>query len=143
MSDPARKTIFQALLLAAQAFPLPSGIQRADPGVTYAPSAESKFVSVEIHFNRSIRTDLSQEIGPIRQGFMRLNVMWPKKSAIVDAHDLSAQLEDAFKAGTKLYRNGLQVRIDEDPEASSLITGDTHYTVPLTIRWVCYPTVPA
>jgi hypothetical protein len=139
MADSVEKKIYQALLLAAQAVTLPAGVQRADPGVTFTPTTTTKFVSVEIHFNRPIRTDLSLKIDPIRQGFMRTNVMWPKGSAIVDGYDLAGQLAASFEAGTKLYRNGVQVRIDEDPEVGGYITGDTHQNIPVTIRWRSYP----
>jgi hypothetical protein len=142
MADTVEKKIYQALLVAAQAVTLPAGVQRADPGVVFTPTAQSKFVSIEIHFNRSIETDLTLEMEPIRQGFMRANVMWPKASAIVDAYNLAGTLRDAFRRGTKKYRDTVQVRIDEDPEIGVLVTGDTHHTVPVTIRWRSFPQQP-
>lgn len=139
MAGTVEKLIYQALLVAAKAVTLPTGVQLAEPGVTFTPTATTKFVSVEIHFNRSIETDLSLEMDPIRQGFMRTNVMWPKSYAVVDGYELAGQLRAAFRRGTKLYRDPVQVRIDEDPEIGVLVTGDTHMTIPVTTRWRSYP----
>jgi hypothetical protein len=83
MADTVEMRIYQALLIRCQAFSLPAGVTMVLPGVAYSPTAQSKFVSVEVHFNRSIETDLSLDMDPIRQGFMRTNVMWPKGLAIV------------------------------------------------------------
>ncbi|EPE96989.1 hypothetical protein [Rhizobium grahamii] len=42
-----------------QAFVPPAGETIVLPGVVCTPTASSKFVSVEVHFDRSIETDLS------------------------------------------------------------------------------------
>ncbi|MBX5021225.1 phage tail terminator-like protein [Rhizobium lentis] len=143
MADTVEMKIYQALLVRCQEFVLPSDVAMVLPGITFTPTAQSKFVSVEVHFNRSIETDLSLEMDPIRQGFMRTNVMWPKGSAIVDGYNLAGQLRAHFRRGTKLLRVDTQVRVDEDPEIGVLVTGDTHHTIPLTVRWNCQPQVPA
>ncbi|TWB61695.1 uncharacterized protein DUF4128 [Rhizobium sp. ERR 922] len=147
MADSIEKKIYQALLLKVQALPLPTGMTQAAnvvlPGVTFTPTATTKFISVEVHFNRSIETDLSLVLDPIRQGFMRCNVMWPKGTALVDGVDLAGSIAAFFKRGTKLLRTDTQVRIDEAPEVGVVVTGDTHQTIPVTIRWTCYPQAPA
>ncbi|MDX0808653.1 hypothetical protein GOD80_26205 [Sinorhizobium medicae] len=143
MADTVEMKIYQALVLRAQAFVPPAGVTIVLPGVPFTPAAQSKFVSVEVHFNRSIETDLSLVMEPIRQGFVRTNVMWPKGSAIVDGYNLAGQLRAHFRRGTKLFRTDTQVRIDEDPENGVLVTGDTHHNIPVTTRWRCYPQVPA
>ncbi|MBX4872705.1 MULTISPECIES: phage tail terminator-like protein [Rhizobium] len=143
MADTVEMKIYQALLIRCQAFTLPAGVVMVLPGVTYSPTAQSKFVSVEVHFNRSIETDLSLEMDPIRQGFMRTNVMWPKGLAIVDGYNLAGQLRAHLRRGTKLLQADTQVRIDEDPEIGVLVTGETHHNIPVTTRWLCYPQVPA
>lgn len=142
MADSTEKKIFQALATAAKAVTLPSGWVMILAGEAYTPTATSKFVSTEIHFNRPIDTDaVSQQLQPIRQGFMRMNVMLPKGAAIVDGYDLAGKLCDAFAIGRKLYQGAVQVRIDEHPEIAVLVTGDTHFNVPVTVRWICYPFV--
>jgi len=143
MADTVEKSIYLALLERAQSFERPNGVDLAEPGYPYSPTAKSKFISVEIHFNRSIETDLSLQMDPIRQGFMRTNVMWPKGSAVVDAYNLAGAVREHLRRGTKLLKNSMQVRIDEDPEIGVLITGDTHHNIPITTRWLCYPQVPA
>lgn len=143
MADTVEMKIYQALVLRAQAFVPPAGVTVVLPGVAYSPTGTSKFVVCEVHFNRSIETDLSLVMDPIRQGFLRTNVMWPKGLAIVDGYNLAGQLRAHFRRGTKLFRTDTQVRIDEDPEIGVLVTGDTHHTIPVTTRWRCYPQVPA
>ncbi|MBX5190125.1 hypothetical protein HJB86_14540 [Rhizobium sp. NZLR3b] len=143
MADTVEMKIYQALLIRCQAFSLPAGVTMVLPGVAYSPTAQSKFVSVEVHFNRSIETDLSFDMDPIRQGFMRTNVMWPKGLAIVDGYNLAGQLRAHLRRGTKLLQTDTQVRIDEDPEIGGLVTGETHHNIPVTTRWLCYPQVPA
>jgi hypothetical protein len=125
-----------------QVFMPPAGVSVVLPGEAFEPQASTKFISVEVHFNRPIETDLSLEMDPIRQGFMRANVMWPKGLAIVDAYNLAGGLRQWLKRGTKLSRDGVQVRIDEDPEIGVLVTGGTHHTIPVTIRWRSYPNQP-
>jgi hypothetical protein len=138
MADTTEKKIFQALARAMQDFVPPAGVTVVIPGQAFTPQSNSKFVSIEIHFNRSIETDLSLQLDPIRQGFMRANVMWPKAAAIVDAYNLAGSIRAYLKRGSKVIRDDVQVRIDEDPEISVLVTGDTHFTVPVTIRWRCF-----
>lgn len=142
MADSTEKKIFQAMATAAKAVTLPSGWTMILAGEAYAPTATSKFVSTEVHFNRPIDTDaVSQQMQPIRQGFMRMNVMLPKGAAIVDGFDLAGKLCDAFAIGRKLYKDSVQVRIDEHPEIGPLMTGETHHTLPVTCRWHSYPNV--
>jgi len=155
MADTVEMKIYQALLLRMQAFPLPPGWDLATrvalPGVPFTPPTmmvggsrvPAPFITVEVHFNRSIETDLSLEMDSIKQGFMRTNVMWPKSLAIVNGYDLAGQLRAHFRRGTKLFRTDTQIRIDEDPEIGVLVTGDTHHNIPVTTRWRCYPQVPA
>lgn len=147
MADTVEKNIFQALMVHMQAFPLPVGMTLAAnvalPGVSFSPSTTTKFISFEIHFNRSIETDLSLEMAPIRQGFIRGNVMWPKTHAQVDAIDLAGNIRSHFKRGTKLYQDGVQVRFDQDPELGVLMIGNTHLTVPVTAFWRSFPQAPA
>jgi Bacteriophage related domain of unknown function len=143
MADTPEKVIYQALLVAVQALVLPTGWEKAIPGVAYSPTPTSRFVSFEIHFNASIETDISLEMDPIRQGFVRGNVMLPKSRAVVDAYEIAGQVRAAFKRGTKLYREPVQVRFDEDPALANLMTSDTHHQVPVTAFWRSYPQVPA
>lgn len=147
MADTVEMKIYQALLVRIQALTLPSGMTQAAnvalPGVTFTPTATMKFISVEVHFNKSIETDLSMDMDPIRQGLLRANVMWPKGLAVVDGINLAGQIRAFFRRGTKLFRTDTQVRIDEDPEVGTLIDGDTHTTIPVTVQWRCFPQVPA
>lgn len=147
MADTVEKNIFQGLIVRMQALPLPTGMTMganvALPGVAFSPTTTTKFISFEIHFNKSIRTDLSLQIQPIRQGFIRGNVMWPKSSAQVDAVDLAGTVAEHFKAGTKLYRNDVEIRLDEDPELGALMIGATHLSLPVTALWQCFPKFPA
>ena len=138
MADTVERKIYQALATRAQAFTPPAGVTVVLPDASFTPTASSKFISVEVHFNRSIETDLSLKLDPIRQGFMRGNVMWPKGAAIVDGYEVAGQFRAHLKRGTKLMRDEVQVRIDEDPEIGPLVAGDTHYTIPVTIRWRSY-----
>lgn len=143
MADTAEKSIFQALVIQMKNLTLPTGMTLAGnvvlPGVQFTPQATTKYVSFEVHFNTSIETDLSLELEPIRQGFIRGNVLWPKTGAQVDAIDLAGNIRDLFKRGTKLVQNGRQVRFDQDPSLGVIVTGDTHFTVPVTIRWQVFP----
>ncbi len=141
MADTVEKDIFQGLMLRMQAMTLPTGVERVLPGVTYAPTATTKFVSFETHFNRSIETDLSLVMDPIRQGFIRGNVMWPKGYSQVDAIDVAGIVRAQFKRGTSFYQDGTQIRFDQDPELGPLIIGATHTSLSVTARWVCYPVV--
>lgn len=142
MADTPEKLIYLALLERAKAFVRPAGVEIAEPGAKFVPTATSQFISVEIHFNRSVETDLSLEMDPIRQGFMRTNVMWPKGWAVVDAYDLAGSLRAHLRRGTTLYRAPVQVRINEDPEIGVLVTGDTHHNIPVTTRWRSFPQQP-
>jgi hypothetical protein len=147
MAATVEQDIFRGLSSHFGTWPLPSGWTKAaniaSPGYNYAPVANKPFVSLEVHFNRSIETDLSLELDPIRQGFMRTNVMWP----VGATHDLplavAASLRAHFKRGTKIVFDGTVIRIDEDPEIGVFVTGTSHVTLPVTTRWRCYPQVPA
>jgi|GEM_PF-1477797 len=147
MADTAEKSIFQAIATHMKTVPLPAGMTLAGnvvlPGVTFTPQATTKYVSFELHFNRSIETDLSLEMEPIRQGFIRGNVLFPKANAQVDAIDLAGNVRSHFKRGTKLLDDGRQVRFDTDPELGVIVIGSSHFTVPVTAFWRSYPLVPA
>lgn len=147
MAATVEENIFRGLVEYFGTWPLPSGWTAAGnvayPGIDFVPQAAKPFVSLEVHFNRSIETDLSLEMDPIRQGFMRANVMWPNGTTHARGLDIAAQIRAHFKRGTRFAKNTALVRIDEDPEIGVFVVGDTHVTIPVTIRWVCYPRVPA
>lgn len=147
MADTAEKDIFQAILRRMLTVPLPSGMTYAAnvviPGKSLTIQSTTRYISFEVHFNRSIETDLSLEMEPIRQGFVLGKVHFPLSWAPVDAVDLSGHVRALFKRGTKVTEEGRQVRFDQDPSLGPMITGLTHYTVPVTAFWVSYPQVPA
>lgn len=135
--------------------PLPVSWDRATqvamPGANFTPPTKTvngvkmmaPYISFEVHFNRSIETDLSLKMDPIRQGFIRGNVFYPKNYGLVDAFDLAGNIRAHFKRGTKLFRDGVQVRFDEDPALANVMTTDTHLQVPVTAFWRSYPQVSA
>lgn len=141
------QSIYRALSDHLRTWTLPAGWTFANnvafPGLNYTPAANRPFVSFEHHVNRSIETDLSLEMDPIRQGFIRLNVMWPLGVTHDTPLGVAATLREHFRRGTKLYKDGVQVRIDEDPEIASFITGTSHVTLPVTVRWRSYPNTSA
>ncbi|WP_421439908.1 phage tail terminator-like protein [Agrobacterium tumefaciens] len=147
MAATVEEDIFRGLMEYFGRWTLPAGwtaaANIANPGIAFTPSASKPFVSLEIHFNRSIETDLSLEMDPIRQGFMRANVMWPKGQGHVQGLGVAASIRKHFQRGTTALNDGTQTRIDQDPEIGVIVTGDTHVTIPVTIRWICYPKVPA
>ncbi|HEV7435346.1 MAG TPA: phage tail terminator-like protein [Pseudorhizobium sp.] len=147
MAATVEQDIFRGLRTHVDSWPLPADWTMAAnvalPGLSFTPPTGKPYVSIEIHFNRSIETDLSLEMDPIRQGFMRTNVHWP----VGKSHDfplaVAASLRAHFKRGTKIVFDGTVIRIDEDPEIGVFVTGTSHVTLPVTTRWRCYPQVPA
>ncbi|MDW9644466.1 hypothetical protein GOA77_09455 [Sinorhizobium meliloti] len=147
MAETVEEKIFRALIERVRIMPLPAGwtvaANIAFPGVAFTPTASKPFLSIEVHFNRSIETDISMEMDPIRQGFMRANVMWPKGQGMFQAIDFAGKVRAFFRRGTRLTFEGTRTDINEDPELGPHITGDTHIAQPVTIRWQCMPAVPA
>jgi hypothetical protein len=147
MADTVEEKIFRALMERVETIPLPTGWVRATqvalPGIPFTPATNKPFLSVEVHYNRSIETDLSLQFDPIRQGFMRINVMWPKGQGMVSAYALAGKVRDYFRRGTRVTYEANRTDINEDPEIGVAVTGDTHVTVPITIRWTNAPQVPA
>lgn len=147
MAETVEEKIFRAMITRMTEFPLPAGWALAThvamPGIAYTPLANRPFLSVEFHFNRSIETDLSLVLDPIRQGFMRVNVMWPKGQGVFQAIDLAGKVRTFFKRGTRVTFEDNRTDVNEDPEIANMVTGDTHISVPVTIRWSCQPQVPA
>lgn len=147
MADTVEEKIFRALIEHVKEMPLLAGwtlqTHVAFPGVAFAPRADKPFLSIEVHFNRSIETDLTLEMDPIRQGFMRANIMWPKGQGLFQAYDLAGKVRAFFRRGTRVTFENNRTDINEDPEIGVTVTGDTHETVPVTIRWTNSPQVPA
>ena len=147
MADTVEEKIFRALIERVKTMPLPAGWTLAThvamPGVPFAPQAGKPFVSIEVHFNRSIETDLSLQMDPIRQGFLRANVMWPKGQGLFQAYDFAGKVSAFFRRGTRVTFEANRTDINEAPEIGVTVTGDTHETVPVTIRWINAPQVPA
>lgn len=147
MADTVEEKIFRALLERVVAMPLPTGWTLAThvalPGLPFIPVVGKPFLSVEVHFNRSIETDLSLELDPFRQGFMRINVMWPKGQGHVQAFNTAGKVRAYFRRGTRVTYEANRTDINEDPEIGVAVTGDTHVTIPVTIRWTNAPQVPA
>lgn len=147
MADTVEERIFRGLVERVKTLALPDGWTLAThvafQGMPFTPIATQPFLSVEVHFNRSIETDLSLEMDPIRQGFLRANVMWPKGQGLFQAYDLAGKVRAYFRRGTRVTFETTRTDINEDPEIGVTVTGDTHVTVPVTIRWTCQPEVPA
>lgn len=147
MADTVEERIFRGLVERVKTLTLPAGwtlvTHVAFQGVPFTALATQPFLSVEVHFNRSIETDLSLEMDPIRQGFLRANIMWPKGQGLFQAYDVAGKVRAHFRRGTRVTFESTRTDINEDPEIGVTVTGDTHITVPVTIRWSCQPELPA
>ncbi|CLP67926.1 Uncharacterised protein [Mycobacterium tuberculosis] len=62
---------------------------------------------------------------------------------MASAYALAGKVRDFFRRGTRMVFEANRTDINEDPEIGVAVTGDTHVTVPITIRWTNAPQVPA
>lgn len=147
MADTVEERIFRGLIETVKTLALPTGWTiptHVDmPDMAFTPRADKPFLAIEVHFNKSIETDLSLEMDAIRQGFVNLRIEWPKGQGAFQSIAFAGVIREHFRRGTKIWFEGTRTDVDEDPEIMPSITGLTHVGRSVIVRWTCQPEVPA
>jgi len=130
--------IVNALLAEFATVTLPAGVKVAQPNVTFTPDGTNPYVRLSIAKNTP-KGFISGDREPIRMGFLLAVVCWPVGQGIVKPSELAGTIRDVFKFNTKVNREGIELRVSDEPAVKSDMQAAGYVEIPVVIPWAQYP----
>lgn len=141
--------VTEALFARVAAFAEANGFDDrvAYPDVAFTPpdrkrnddvTEEQAYLSVNVLPNTSELDGFSFESELNEAGLLAVNVVWPAGQGVLPAVRLAEEVAGAFAPGTVVTRNGVSVRVYEQPRIAPALPGDGVSTIPVTVRWVAW-----
>lgn len=105
------------------------------PGADFSPKQGKPYLGVSFIPNTAELVGISFDNDVDHQGLLQLSVFWPARQGFVKPMQVASQVVAAFRPGTKIDRNGLRIRIDQQPSIAASLSESDLVQVPVTIRW--------
>ena len=131
----AEAKIASALLAKAEQVAGVLALPLAFPGVAFKPTVNAPFLQVSVMPNMADATGIEFGAPINHQGMLQISVFWPAGQGEVKPRDMAGRVIAAFARGTRIQGDGIEVRIERQPEAASVLTQSDRLQVPVTIRW--------
>lgn len=104
-------------------------------GIAYTSQTGRPYLVASFHPNTTRLDGLPFDSDVTHVGLLVVTGVWPAGQGYVKPLNVAAQVRQAFAAGTRLWRNGLTVCIDETPEVAGPIDDAPWVRFPVTARW--------
>lgn len=115
----------------------------AMPNVPFTPQIGVPFLQVTILPNMADATGIEFGSDIDHEGLAQVSVFWPVGQGEVQPKQVAAQVVAHFARGTVIYRNGLGVRVEEQPTLAPALSETDWFQVPVSIRWRCLAPDPS
>lgn len=114
------------------------GLSVSFPNVPFKRTSEA-YLAVSVMPNTATETGIAFGSDIDHEGLLQISVFWPTGSrtgpGLVQPMMLAAQVVAAFARGTVISRNGIQVRIEQQPQVAPALTESDWVQIPTTCRW--------
>lgn len=115
----------------------------ANPNVPFAPQIGVPYLAVTIMPNMADATGIEFGSDIDHEGMAQVSVFWPVGQGEVQPKQVAAQIVAHFARGTVIYRNGLGIRIEEQPTVRPMLSEADWAQIPVSIRWRCLAPDPS
>jgi hypothetical protein len=105
------------------------------PGANFTPPADGKYLQALFLPNRPPTPTIPFDEVQARQGLFQVSVFWPVGEFLAAPLAMADRVRAHFARGTVITRDGIAVRIIEEPWASSPITEAHRLQIPVTVPW--------
>lgn len=109
----------------------------AYPNVPFSPGLGKAYLAAQVMPNMADLTGLAFDSDTNYRGLFQVSVFWPAREGIIKPMQVAAQVAAALKVGTYIERNGVSVRIEEQPTVAPPIQESDWAQIPTTARWRC------
>ncbi len=130
-------TIEGALFSRVAALLLSPALPVAWPNVSFAKPAGG-YLRVTHIPNTSRRLFLASNAPHQRLGLVQVDVFVPKNQGASGATEIAGQVAQHFPADLPMRADGLTVRVTKAPDIGPALADDTHWQVPVTIRYEAF-----
>jgi len=130
-------TIESALFSRMAAFEASPALQVAWPNVSFQKPAGG-YLRVTHIPNASRRVFLASNAPHQRLGLLQVDVFVPKNQGASGATEIAGQVAQHFPADLPLRADGLTLRVAKAPDIGPALADDTHWQVPVTIRYEAF-----
>lgn len=127
--------ILDALLTYLTGRTFTPAVPVALPDIPFTPQAGKPYLAAGFLPNTTSLDGLAFDSDRTHAGLLVVTVVWPTGQGLVKPLQLTAQVAEAFKAGTRLWQNDLTVCIDEPPQVGGPIDDAPWQRFPVTVRW--------
>ena len=115
----------------------------ANPNVTFTPQLGVPYLKVSVLPNMADATGIEFGSDINHVGLAQISVFWPVGQGEVQPKQVAAQVVAWFARGTVIQRNGLSVRVEEQPALKPGLSETDWYQVPIMISWRCLAPDPS
>lgn len=140
MATHIEAVIVQALITGAENLSLPTGFEKAYPGLSYNRTSNG---TGYVRFSILKNTPTNPRIGfgnePIRRGIFQASVFVPEGHGLSTATETAGLICDAFARGTKINSGSITIRIDDEPDVGPDIQEPGWTQIPISIPYIVYP----
>jgi hypothetical protein len=109
-------------------------VSMPEPGVTFDPPADGKYLVVAFLPNRPLWEGL--RAGKLDQGLLQISTVWPKNQGLIAPAQVAAQVEAHFAKNLRLVSGATSVRINAQPYTGQPLPDGNRVSLPTTISWV-------
>lgn len=147
MADPI--TVEEVLMAHVESLALTPDLPVNYPGVPFTPPRESAgpgatrvgpYVAVQVVPNTAELSGIAYDSEVTEQGLLTFNVVWPAGQGVLKAVRFAQQLARTYAPGTVIVRDGIQVKVYQQPRVAAPVEGNDDLTVPVIVRWVASKT---
>lgn len=127
--------IYEALVFTLDEMATALRMPIAMPGVPYKPVIDQPYLVANVVPNTATLFGLELDSDVDFQGLAQVSVYWPSGQGLVKPMQVAAKVVAALAPGTRIARNGIEVRINEQPTVSPVQVETDWTQVPIIARW--------
>ena len=111
------------------------GLQIAFPNVPLSQPVGTPYLALTVMPNTAVLQTMEFGGDVDHQGLLQISVFWPSGQGMVKPMSTAAAIVKAFAPGTRIDRNLVSVRVNEQPRIAPALQESDWCQVPVTVRW--------
>ncbi len=127
--------IYEALVNYLDTMAANLSLPIAMPGASFTPIISKPYLLASIVPNTAALFGLEFDSDVDFQGLAQVSIYWPSGQGLVKPLHVASRVVAALAPGTRINRNGIQVRIDEQPSVSPSQVETDWTQIPVIARW--------
>lgn len=135
MADTVEGKIADLLLSRFNATGWMTGVPRSQPGIAFSPPNTGHYLEARFLPNRNNNVGLNKDSPTQHLGIFQVTVCYPTGAGEIPAIEIAGAVVEHFAKDTKLYADGVAVKIYEKPSVAPSLQDGAWLKFPVTIRY--------